>query len=61
MINNTKCDNKIIFKLCLDNTGNGNNDYMLNSKANVVIAQTSLYLAEIQTLPNQVINFFIPI
>lgn len=61
MINNTKSDNKIIFKLCLDNTAQGNNDYSMNSKANVVIASTSLYLAEVQTLPNQTLNFFIPL
>ncbi|CDW88085.1 c2 domain-containing protein [Stylonychia lemnae] len=65
-INNTKFDNKIIFKLCIDNSGvqtNNNQNYDANTLNNslVVLAQTSLYLAEVQTLPNQTLNFFVPL
>jgi hypothetical protein len=59
-INNTKAENQILVKLCIDNAKS-----LVKGKPNpstiIVLAQAHINLAEVQTAANERLNFFIPL
>lgn len=56
-INNTKHDASVTFKLCVG----GSENKKQHTLEAAVLAEAKFHLAEVQTIPNQQLNFFLPL
>jgi len=59
-INNTKYDSMVTFKLCIGGSPNGGDRRNQFSSEAVVVGEAKFHLAEVQTMANEQLNFFLP-